>query len=246
MQMPGSMRKILILLAFLPLACTRSEESAGLTQFEVELLSEDVHDLVAILFATGENAYWGDAVSAGEIIEDPQPGNDWTVTYDLPPDFRIGLGPGLGRVRLSIIEDGAVVEDPLAFSFASSDAVDVVMVYDLVYEGETLGGRVTDVAFTASVRASRVSDLEPFFVEYWIQGDCYLGATRCRMSIRFHAVGPPGELVPGIADGAGLIDDPDVRDELDLDLDFGGNGTYIAEGWVGCCSWFRERFNVPG
>ena len=31
-----------------------------------------------------------------------------------------------------------------------------------------------------------------------------------------------------------------------LDLDFPGNGVFFAEGWVGCCSWFRERFNVPG
>ena len=66
------------------------------------------------------------------------------------------------------------------------------------------------------------------------------------MSTRFNAVGEPRNLVPGIADGAGSIDDPDVRATLDLDLDFPGNGTYVGEGWVGCCSWFRERFNVPG
>jgi hypothetical protein len=244
--MGRAMRHILILLAVSCMACTRSEESTGLTQLEVELLSEDVYDLVDILFAIGENAYLGDDVSPDEIIEDSQVGNDWTVTYDLPPGFRLGLGPGLGRVRLSIIEDGAVVEDPLAFSFAASTAVDVIMVYEITYEGETLGGRVTDVAFRASVRASRVSNLDPFFVEYWIQGDCYLGATLCRMSIRFNAVGAPRDLVAGIADGAGTIDDPDVRNSLDLDLDFPGNGVYFAEGWVGCCSWFRERFNVPG
>ncbi|MHC4939011.1 MAG: hypothetical protein ACYTHK_08585 [Planctomycetota bacterium] len=240
------MRHLAFLLALSCVGCIKSDESTGLSQLEVELLSEDVHDLVAILFATGENAWYGDEVSPGEIIEDAQAGNGWTVVYDLPPDFRLGLGPGLGRVRLSIIEDGAVVQDPLSFSFAASDAVDVIMRYEITYEGETLGGRVTDVAFDASVRASRVTNLDPFFVEYWIQGDCYLGATLCRMSIRFNAVGPPRALVAGIADGAGLIDDPDVRDELDLDLDFPGNGTYIAEGWVGCCSWFRERFNVPG
>ena len=244
--MVRSMRLLLILALALTAACTRSEESSGLTGLEVELLSEDVHDLVAIIFQTGENAYLGDAVSPGDIIEDAQVGNDWTVSYELPPAFRLGFGPGLGRVQLSIIEDGASIEDPLAFSFAASDAVDVIMTYDLVYEGETLGGRVTDVAFTAAVRASRVSNLEPFFVEYWIVGDCYLGATLCRMSVRFHATGPPRNLVAGIADGAGSIDDPDVRDELELDLDFPGNGNYIAEGWVGCCSWFRERFSVPG
>lgn len=25
-----------------------------------------------------------------------------------------------------------------------------------------------------------------------------------------------------------------------------GHGSYVAEGRVGCCAWFRERFTVPG
>jgi len=210
------------------------------------LLTEDVHDLTAIVFRTGENAFLGDLVGPGEVIEEAQAGNGWTVTYALDPAFRLGLGPGLGRVRLSLREDGVAVEDPLAFSFAASGATDVTLLYELAYEGETLGGRATDVAFEARLTAARSSPLEPFLVEYWIVGDCWLGATLCRLSLRFHAAGPPSELLAGVADGAGFIDDPDVRDGFELDYDFFDDGSYVAEGWVGCCGWFREHFTVPG
>lgn len=240
------MRLSAVLLLALLAACGHPRHSAGLSFEEIEYLSEDVHDLSAIVFQTGENAYLGDIVAPGDIIEDAQPGNGWTVTYALDPEFRLGLGPGLGRVRLSIAEDGVAVQDPLAFSFAATDATEVVLIYDLTYEGETLGGRPTDVAFEARVTATRRSSLDPFLVEYWIVGDCWLGATLCRLSLRFEAAGPPNELLAGVADGAGFIDDPDVRAELDLDYDFYADGSYVAEGWVGCCSWFRERFTVPG
>jgi len=242
------MRRIpaLLLCVVLGAACSKASHSTGLTHREIEYLSEDVHDLSAIVFQAGENAYFGDTVFPGEIIEEAQAGNGWTVTYELPAEFRIGLGYGVGRVRLQVVADGAAVTDPLAFSFASTAATDVEMRYELTYEGETLGGRLTDVAFDASLKATRPAAAGTFLVEYWIKGDCWLGSTLCRMTLRFEADGAPNNLLAGIADAAGVIDDPDVRADFDLDYDFDGFGGYVAEGWVGCCAWFRERFTVPG
>ncbi|MEM8883072.1 MAG: hypothetical protein AAGD14_03295 [Planctomycetota bacterium] len=216
-----------------------------MTQLEVDLLSEDVFDLTAIAFQAGENAYLGDSVSPGDITEAPVVGNGFAVTYDLPPAFRLGFGPGIGRVKLSVKEDGRILEDPLTFEPSTSTALDVEITYEIDYEGETLGGRPTDVALTVSLIGSRVSALEPFFNRYRIAGDCFLGATSCVLFLEFEAVGVPSNFVPGIADASGEIDDPDVRDIYELDYDFAGDGFYFAEGWVGCCAFFRERFTIP-
>ena len=238
----------ILLLAALPLllvtGCSELAEG-NLDELEIEFLSEDVHDLMSIAFQTGENAFLGDAVSPGDIIDDASPDNSWTVTYDLPAGFRLGLGPGIGRVRLSIVEDGRPLEFPLGFQWGSSDALDVVLTYELVYEGQTIGGRTTDLGFTATLTAVRLTTLEPFFIEYFIDGDCYLGATFCRLTTRVRAAGLPNQLIDGFGDGAGVIDDPDVVDEFDVDIDFGGNGTYRAQGWVGCCAYFDESFSLP-
>jgi len=237
-----------LLLSLVPLllvvGCTELAEDS-LDELEAEFLSEDVYDLMGIAFQTGENAFLGDAVSPADIIEDASPNNSWTVTYDLPAGFRLGLGAGVGRVRLSIVEDGQPLEFPLAFQWSTSDALDVKLIYELIYEGETIGGRATDVGFTATLTAVRLSTLEPFFVEYFIDGDCYLGATFCRLTTRVRAAGLPNELIDGFGDGAGEIDDPDVVDVFDLDIDFRGNGTYRAQGWVGCCAYFDEDFSLP-
>ena len=237
-----------VLLVALPLllapGCKELAEN-NLYAEEIEFLSEDVHDLMGITFQTGENAFLGDAVSPDDIIEDASADNSWTVTYELPYRVRLGLGAGVGRVRLSIVEDGQPVEFPLAFQWSTSDALDVKLIYDLVYEGETIGGRPTDVGFTATLTAVRLTALEPFFVEYFIDGDCYLGETFCRLTTRLRAPGLPDELIDGFGDGAGAIDDPDVIDKLDLDIDFGGNGRYRAQGWVGCCAYFDETFSLP-
>ena len=232
-----------LLVALLP-AC-KTERSNGLTDMEVDFLSEDVFDVMAIAFAIGENAYLGDVVSFSDIIEEATPVNGFILTYDLPPDFRLGLGPGLGRVRLSVKEDGRLLADPLAFSFSVSDALDVEISYEIEYEGQTLGGRGTDVQFKVDLIASRVSDLEPFFVDYVIDGDCYLGDTYCRYTTWLSAPGLPHLLLAEQSDAEGKIDDPDLLHEFDLDIDYRSDGSYIAEGWVGCCDWFRESFTLP-
>ncbi|MHC4953183.1 MAG: hypothetical protein ACYTGZ_04785 [Planctomycetota bacterium] len=239
------MRGLALALLLVSVTACKSESSNGLTQLEVELLSEDVYDLMAVAFQTGENAFLGDAVSPSDIIEDATVSNAYTVTYDLDRRLRLGLGMGVGRVRLSVVADGQRLEDPLEFDFAQSLALNVTLIYELVYEGETLGGRLTDVAFVATLEASRVSDIDPFFVEYFIDGDCYLGETYARLITRLRAPGLPNRMIHGFGDGEGKIDDPDVVHEFDLDVDYDGTGRYTAEGWVGCCAWFRESFNLP-
>jgi len=82
-------------------------------------------------------------------------------------------------------------------------------------------------------------------VEYVIDGDCYLGETYCRYTTWLSAPGLPHMLLAEQSDAEGSIDDPELLSVYDLDIDYRSNGSYIAEGWVGCCGWFRESFNLP-
>jgi hypothetical protein len=225
-------------------AC-KTGDSNGLSDLEIDYLAEDVDDLMTIAFAIGESAYLGDVVSSGDVIEEASPGNGYFLTYDLPPGFRLGLGPGYGRVRLSVTADGVPLALPDAFSFATTDALDVEIHYEIDYVGETFGGRSTDVQFAARLVASRVTPQEPFMVEYIIDGDCYLDETYCRYTTWIDAEGLPHDLLAEQSDAEGFIDDPDVFGDYDLDIDYRSDGTYVAEGWVGCCSWFREKFILP-
>jgi hypothetical protein len=231
------------LLAAVP-AC-KTGESNGLSGLEVDYLSEDIDDVMSIAFAIGDNAYLGDAVSPADVIEEATATNGYVLTYELAPDFRLGLGPGVGRVQLSVTADGQLLRNPTAFSFATTDALDVELRYEIEYEGETPGGRLTDVRFGARLLASRPTADGPFLIEYIIDGDCYLGDTYCRYTTWLYAPGRPDKLLAEQSDAEGKIDDPDVRYEFDLDIDYRADRSYIAEGWVGCCSWFRESFSLP-
>jgi len=238
-------RYLLLATIVVALPACKTKTSNGLTDLEVDYLAEDVDDVMTIAFAIGEGAYLGDVVSPADVIEEATPVNGYVLTYDLPPGFRLGLGPGFGRVRLSVKEDGRLLADPTAFGFSTSDALDVEIIYEIEYQGQTLGGRATDVLFEARLVASRVSDLEPFFIEYVIDGDCYLGDTYCRYTTWLYASGLPHNLLAERSDAEGKIDDPDLLHEFDLDIDYRSDGSYIAEGWVGCCNWFRESFSLP-
>jgi hypothetical protein len=223
-------------------AC-KTKDSNGLSSREVTVLSEDVFDVMSIAFAVGEGAYFGDDVSPGDIIEDATAENNFVLTYGLPPGIRLDLGYGVGRVRLSVKKDGQHLEDPQSFRFATTNALEVELMYELEYEGETLGARATDVLFEAKLVASRRSQLEPFVIQYVIDGDCYLGETYCSYTTWLEAEGAPYDRVAERSDAEGSIDDPDLPATYDLDIDYRADGSYVAEGWVGCCRWFRETFH---
>lgn len=119
----------------LAVGCGSSSRTDNLWGFEVEFLREDTFDLMAIVFQTGENAFFGDVVLPADVIEPAAPGNDFFVHYDLPRAVREGLGPGAGDVFFQVTEDGVINQDPLSFSFATTTALEVVIVYDIAYEG---------------------------------------------------------------------------------------------------------------
>lgn len=213
-----------------------------LTYSEVRFLSEDIIELMGIVYQTGENGFLGDPVQPGDVVSPPGSGNAYTVTYDLPEGNRLGLGYGFGRASLQVDEDGVVNETPLAFSFGTTDALEVVMTYTLRYQGETASGRLTDTDFTATLLATRGSTAEPFLVEYLIDGSCFLGATFCEMITRFRSPGSPRNgLEIGFGDGAGLIDDPDVFAPMDLNIDYDRGTNFRARGKLGDCARYDER-----
>ena len=219
------------------------DNSEHLFSDEIEFLSEDVIELLTIVFQIGENAFVGDAVRPVDIVDPAGPGNDFFVTYDLPVQPRIGLGAGFGRVALQVAEDGILRDDPLSFSFATTSADIVDLVYDLSYDGVTASGRPTEVDFTVFLNAVRTGPGEPFDVEYFIEGGGYLDVTFCELSTLFRAPGPPRTgIEPNFGDGAGLIDDPDVFDVFELDLDFIDPDIFRVEGDVGHCCFFEEIF----
>jgi len=233
----------LLLLPLLLVACNRS--TAGLFRLEVAYLSEDVEDLMRIVFQGAENAFVGDLVDPGDVVEPAGPGNGFTATYDLPEATRAGLGFGSGRVSLRVTEGGAAVQEPLAFSFATTDALDVVLRYELRYDGDTRLGRFTDVSLAFVLTATRASAAEPFLVETFVEGDVFLGVTATDIVARWRSPGRPRDgIEPGFGDGGGRIDDPEVEaGRFDFDLDWRDADRFRAEGDVGRCCYFRESFD---
>jgi len=222
--------------------CTHGTE--GLFPEEVDFLAEDVIDLMTIVFQTGENAFVGDLVDPADVVDPAGPGNAFTVTYDLPFGFRLGLGDGLGRASLSVTEDGVPVADPLAFSLGTSAALEVEITYELRYQGETAGGRATDFDLVVSLIATRATPADPFDADYLIDGTCDMGDTSTGITVGFTSPGRPRDGVdPGSGDGSGFVDDPDVVDVFDLDLDWLNDFEFRAKGDVGFCCFFRETFD---
>jgi hypothetical protein len=220
-----------------------SEDTHDLYDSEYLYLTEDIDDLLTIAFQAGENAFVGDSVEPGDIVEPAGPGNDFTATYDLPLDDRIGLGLGAGRVALRVVEDGVVSPAPLSFSFGTTSADHVVLVYELRYDGETSHLRTTVVDLTITLDAVRGPGGE-FDVTYHERGDVLLGNTRCiDVALDFVAPGRPRDgIVGGVGDGFAWIDDPGVYDLMELDLDW-GEGEFIASGDVGCCAFYERLFD---
>lgn len=230
-----------ILVLALAAGCSH-DGSENLLRSEVEFLAEDVIDLMTITFQVAETAFVGDLVFPEDIIEEGGAGNNFTAVYDLPQEDRLGLGPGFGRATVRITEDGVPNEVPLDFTFAGTDALTVVITYEIQYLGVAASGRDTDIDFLVTATATRRLASEPFVVEYLVDGDCFLGATFCRVITDFRSEGSPRNgLLPGFGDGDGFIDDPDVYDIFDLDLDYQVDD-FLAEGPVGCCSIFEEFF----
>jgi hypothetical protein len=197
---------------------------------------------MTIVFQASEQAFVGDPVLPEDVIEGARPANAFTVFYALPQGDRLNLGPGSGDVYLQVTEDGVVNENPLDFDISTTDALQVEVFYDFVYLGETLGGRLTDAAFVVTLTATRASPADPFLVEYFVDGDTFLGATYARIETRFRAPGRPRDGIEAeFGDAAGLVDDPDIFDVWELDLDYFADG-FRAQGDVGCCGFFEREF----
>ena len=214
---------------------------SGLTAYEEAYLAEDVTDLMSNIFATGESAFDGDAPLPGDVTQIADASNQYTAVYLLPDAFRPGLGQGSGDVALQVTADGVPVQDPLLFSFAATTALDVVLVYDLVYFGFTDGARETDVAFRASLHATRASPAQPWVVDYTVGGTAFFGTTFCDFNTIFRCPGPPSAGIEDFGDGAGYIDDPDVIDIFDLNINYSVT-QFGAEGPVGCCAYYSAGF----
>lgn len=223
-------------------ACDDGGGNEGLYYYEEAYLAEDVTDLMSTTFATGENAFDGDSPLPLDVLQIADASNQFTAVYALPDAFRPGLGQGGGDVALQVTADGVPVTDPLLFSFATTTALSVVLVYDLRYFGFTDGARETDVAFRATLEATRTSAAQPFLVEYIVGGTAFLGTTFCDFNTRFRAPGAPSAGVEGgFGDGAGYVDDPDVVDVFDLNIDY-GTQEFGAAGPVGCCAHYSASF----
>ncbi|MFQ5845269.1 MAG: hypothetical protein ACE5JG_09815 [Planctomycetota bacterium] len=216
-------------------------DNHGLFPAEGDFLAEDVIDLMTVVFQTSENAFLGDVVAPGDVVEAAGPANGFTVTYDLPLDLRIGLGEGFGRATLQVSEDGVPHPDPLSFTFATTTAQTVDVLYTLRYDGVARSGRFTDVALDVSLVA--VWTGTGFEVDHLVTGRCDLEATFCRGLVMLYraAGGPRDGIVGGFGDGDGVIDDPDVFDVFDMDLDWFA-ATFRAEGPVGCCARYEDLF----
>lgn len=232
----------LLLVPLLVAACGRS--TSGLFRIEVAFLEEDVEDLLRIVFQGAENAFVGDPVGEADLVEPAGPGNGFMATYDLPGAARTGLGFGSGRVALRVVEEGHVSEDPLAFRFATTAALEVEVRYELRYAGETRLGRLTHVDLRYTLTATRATAAEPFRVETFVEGEVLLGITSADIRARFRSPGRPRDgIEPGFGDAEGCIDDPQVEaGRFDFDLDWLDPGRFRAEGEVGRCCFFREIF----
>jgi hypothetical protein len=218
------------------------DDFSGLYPYEEAYLAEDVTDLMTNVFATGEHAFDGDAPLPIDVTQIADASNQYTAVYLLPDAFRPGLGQGSGDVALQVTEDGVPNVDPVFFSFATTNALTVDLVYDLVYLGFTEGARETDIALRATLHATRSSLAEPFVVEYVVGGTVFFGTTFCDFNTRFQAPGAPSAgIVGGFGDGAGFVDDPDVVDIFDLNINYGSE-QFGAEGPVGCCAYYSAGF----
>jgi hypothetical protein len=241
--MPRALRiPLLILVAAVVPGC-HDDDDFGLGA-EREFLAQDVTDLMTIVFQASENAFVGDVVVAGEVVEEALPANGFMVTYDLLPDARDGLGEGFGRGMLQVTEDGVPNPDPLSFSFDTTPAQTVEVSYSLHYAGRARSGRATNVVLEVMVTAVRTGSSD-FVVDYFVTGHCDLGATFCdRLLMHFRANGRPEDgIVGGFGDGEGLIFDPDVRGAFDLDLDW-FSLEFRAGGDVQCvhCAFYESKF----
>jgi len=235
-------RATLLALLATAAACGGDSHGSGLYYYEEAYLAEDVMDLMNNVFATGQHAFDGDAPLPGDVVQIGDATNQYTAVYILPDGFRPGLGQGNGDVALQVTEDGVLLMDPLLFSFATTTALTVDLVYDLRYFGFTDGARETDVALRATLHATRASVFDPWVVEYVVGGDAFFGTTYCDFNTRFQAPGAPSAGIQGgFGDGAGYIDDPDVYDIFDLNINYGST-QFGAEGPVGCCAYYSAGF----
>jgi hypothetical protein len=214
---------------------------SGLTAQEEAFLAEDVTDLMSNVFATGENAFDGDAPLPGDVTQIADASNQFTAVYVLNDAFRPGLGQGSGDVALQVTEDGVPTQDPLLFSFATTTALNVELVYDLRYFGFTDGARETDVAFRVNLQATRTSLAAPWVVDYTLGGTAFFGTTFADFNTVFRCPGPPSAGIEDFGDGAGFIDDPDVIDIFDLNINYSVT-QFGAEGPVGCCAYYSAGF----
>jgi len=236
---------ILLTLAAAGPACYDYDDDycgSGLTAQEEAFLAEDVTDLMSNIFATGENAFDGDSPLPGDVTQIADASNQFTAVYLLPEAFRPGLGQGNGDVALQVTEDGVPVQDPLLFSFATTDALEVELVYDLRYFGFTDGARETDVAFRATLEATRANLAQPWVVTYTVGGTAFFGTTFADFNTFFTSPGPPSAGIDKPGDGAGFIDDPDVIDIFDLNINYAPE-VFGAEGPVGCCAHYSASFD---
>ncbi len=235
------LRNILIVVAFCGLPACVGGETQGLTRTEADYLREDVEDLMTIVFEMSDRAFVGDAVDPADILEFADVSNDFTAFYELPEAGRARLGLGSGEAAYRVEEDGVVVQDPLSFSFLTSTANRVTAEYELLYLGETAGGRLTDAFLYVNLTATRNGG-GGWNVEYRVDGDCYLGDTYCEVRATFEAPGRPSDgVLATVGDADGLIDDPDVGHEFEMDLDWFAD-FFVAEGNVGFLEFFEEEF----
>ncbi len=218
--------------------------SDGLFGGEIRRLSDDVVDLMTTAFQVAENAFVGDSVLPEDIVEPAGAGNNFTVTYDLPLDERVGLGLGFGRVTLRIEEDGVAVSDPLSFSFGTTTALAVTVRYEVRYDGDAPEtGRDSDIDLTVVVTSTRPTASDAFLNEYFVDGTADFGSTFCDLTTRFRSTGRPRDGIEvNFGDGEGRIDNPNVVDVFRLDIDYFDDEVFRAEGDVGICCFFERNF----
>ena len=206
---------------------------------EFQALGADVADLMTVVFQAGEQAFLGEDVEPGEVIEPPSAANDFAVTYNLPTVDRPRLGRGFGRVTLRILEDGVPVQDPLGFTYAGSAAAQVQIIYNLDYAGQAaFTPRSTDVDLLVDLIVERDNNDDLTLTDYLIEGVVDLGQTVTHVSIDFRALGAP---VDGIENDGGQadieIDDPEVIQVLEATADLFETFFQVSGNVRGCCPY---------
>jgi hypothetical protein len=234
---------MLTLVAALAGGCVTEEDDPLLSPLEFAFLGEDTIDQMAAVFEGADRAFYGDIVEPEDVIDPPTEENGYTVSYELPPDLRDNIGLGFGTVRLQILEDGVPVQDPLAFTYAGSTAIEVQVLYQVTYRGEaTLTARLLDIDLDVDLIVSRSRGGELENGDYIIDGFVDLGPTGTSISTDFRAFGSPRD---GIVDDGGgadtIIDDPDVFDVYNGVVDYLAD-SFQADGSVGCCTRYFDRF----